>query len=55
MSPAEVISAVRSVSAAEVQNTAEELFAGRGWRLAAVGPGPDSESALASISNGVEG
>jgi len=55
MSPAEVISAVRSVTAAEVQATAEGLFSGRGWRLAAVGPGLDSATALAAIANGVAG
>ncbi len=54
MSPAEVISAVRSVTAEEVQATAEGLFLEKGWRLAAVGPGPDSAAALVAVSNGVE-
>jgi predicted Zn-dependent peptidase len=55
MSPAEVISAVRSVTAEQVQATAEGLFSGKGWRLAVVGPGPDAAAALAAISRGVEG
>lgn len=55
MSPAEVISSVRSVTAEDVQSTAERLFTGHGWRLAAVGPGPEAGVALAAISNGVEG
>jgi predicted Zn-dependent peptidase len=53
MSAAEVIQAVWSVSAEEIQTLAELLFATSGWRLAAVGPGPDAEAALAAISNGV--
>jgi len=55
MSPAEVVAAVRSVSVEEVQTLAADLFSGKGWRLAAVGPGLDSEAALAAISSGVEG
>ncbi|MGC2191262.1 MAG: pitrilysin family protein [Candidatus Dormiibacterota bacterium] len=55
MSPAEVISAVRSVTAEQVQATAEGLFSGKGWRLAVVGPGPDAAAALEAISRGVEG
>lgn len=55
MSPAEVIAAVRSVSAAEVQATAERLFSGPGWRMAAVGPGVRSDAALSAISSGVGG
>jgi hypothetical protein len=53
MSAAEVIRAVWSVSAEEIQALAETLFAKSGWRLAAVGPGPDADAALAAIANGV--
>lgn len=53
MSPKEVIEAVRAVSADGVQALAQRLFAGAGWQLAAVGPGPGSEEILASIANGV--
>ena len=55
MSPAEVIDAVDAVSADDVQAMAERLFVGPGWRLAAVGPGPDPAAALEAISNGVGG
>jgi len=55
LSPAEVIAAVRSVSAEDVQATAQGLFFGKGWRLAAVGPGLDPGMALAAIAKGVEG
>ncbi len=54
MSPDEVISAVRSVSAEDVQATAQGTFTRSGWRLATVGPGPDLEVALAAIAGGVE-
>jgi predicted Zn-dependent peptidase len=53
MSAAEVIRAVWSVSAEEIQALAETLFATSGWRLAAVGPGLDADAALAGIANGV--
>ena len=55
MSPEEVISAVRAVTADQVQATAETLFSGKGWRLASVGPGPESAAALDAISDGVDG
>jgi predicted Zn-dependent peptidase len=55
MSPAEVVSAVRAVSAQEVQKLASDLFSDKGWRLAAVGPGPDAPAALSAISAGVAG
>ncbi|MGH7643745.1 MAG: M16 family metallopeptidase [Candidatus Dormibacteria bacterium] len=54
MSPAEVIAEVRSVSAEQVQATADRLFAASGWRLAAVGPGLAASTALEAISCGVE-
>jgi predicted Zn-dependent peptidase len=53
MSAAEVIRAVWSVSAEEIQSLAETLFTTSGWRLAAVGPGLDADAALAAIANGV--
>lgn len=55
MSPRQVIEAVAAVTAEDVQALAERLFVGSGWRLAAVGPGPAAEAALASIANGVGG
>jgi predicted Zn-dependent peptidase len=53
MSAAEVIRAVWSVSAEDIQALAESLFATSGWRLAAVGPGLDADAALAAIGKGV--
>ncbi|HEY6538445.1 MAG TPA: pitrilysin family protein [Candidatus Dormibacteraeota bacterium] len=53
MAPAEVIGAVRAVTAQEVQELAAALFLDQGWRLAAVGPGPTAEAGLAAISRGI--
>jgi predicted Zn-dependent peptidase len=55
MSPEEVVAAVRGVSTEDVQALAVDLFAGNGWRLAAVGPTPERDTALAAIAEGIEG
>jgi predicted Zn-dependent peptidase len=55
LSPEEVIAAVRAVSADEVQELAQRLFVGVGWRLAAVGPVGGCGDTLSSISDGVAG
>jgi predicted Zn-dependent peptidase len=52
MSSEQVIAAVCAVSAEEVQELARRLFAGVGWRLAAVGPVGGLTDLVSSISDG---